>query len=185
MCNKKDLKNKAVKIQGKNYVLVADRILFFNNNFPKGAIKTEIISVPGDPKIIYRASVYPDASDAERVFIGHAQETEGQGYINKNSATENCETSAVGRALAMMGIGVIDSVASADEVYSAKFKSSQPVQAPQKQTKSSNDTKPQEAPKNKSFICEECGIVISPVVANFSKTKYKKYLCRNCQINYK
>ena len=51
--------------------------------------------------------------------VGHAYEKEGSSYINKTSFIENCETSAVGRALGMCGIGVDTSIASADEVANA------------------------------------------------------------------
>ena len=114
-----DLKEKAVDIKGKKYVLVSDRIIYFNENFPKGSIVTELLTEPGSDKIVIQAVVTPDAENIERVFTGLAQETVGDGYINKTSALENAETSAVGRALAMMGIGVIDSVASVDEINKA------------------------------------------------------------------
>ncbi len=104
-----------VNIKGKDYVLVKDRILFFNENFPNGRIETEILKHEGG-KTIIKAKVTPDVKNPDRFFIGHSQANEEDGYINKTSAVENCETSAVGRALAMMGIGVIDSIASVDEI---------------------------------------------------------------------
>lgn len=116
----KTLKNKAVKIQGKSYVLVADRLVYFNENFPNGSITTDLITSPENEKIIIKATVIPDMTNAQRTFTGYSQATVGQGYINKTSALENAETSAVGRALAMMGIGVIESVASIDEINKAK-----------------------------------------------------------------
>lgn len=115
----KQLKNKAVKIQGKDYVLVSDRILYFNEKYKEGCIKTFIHSWEGN-QIVMTAKVFPDLKTPDRFFTGFAQEVEGSGYINKTSALENCETSAVGRALAMMGIGVIDSIASVDEITKAK-----------------------------------------------------------------
>ncbi|MEK7630355.1 MAG: hypothetical protein AAB432_03225 [Patescibacteria group bacterium] len=115
----KSLKDKAIKIQNKDYVLVADRVIFFNECYPQGCIQTQIISPLESERIVVKAVIYPDIENKERFFIGHSQETIGQGYINKTSALENCETSAVGRALAFMGIGVIDSVASVDEINKA------------------------------------------------------------------
>jgi hypothetical protein len=122
----KSLKSKAVNIKGKDYVLVSDRIIFFNNQYENGSIQTKILSDINDKKVLIKAFVYPDISNKERVFIGHAQEVWGEGYINKTSAIENAETSAVGRALAMMGIGVIDSIASIDEVQKAENRSKLP-----------------------------------------------------------
>jgi len=116
----KDLKDKAVDIKGKKYVLVSDRIIFFNETHPKGSITTELLSDPLSDKIVVKATVKPEEG---RAFTGLAQEIVGEGYINKTSALENAETSAVGRALAMMGIGVIDSIASVDEINKAQNRS--------------------------------------------------------------
>ena len=55
----------------------------------------------------------------KKCFIAHAYEKEGSTFINKTSYIENCETSAVGRALGFLGIGIDGSVASADEVKTA------------------------------------------------------------------
>jgi len=117
----KDLRQKAIKIQGKDYVLVSDRVIFFNETYPAGCIIPEIVEYSDQGKIVMKAHVYPEGvKEGERVFTGHAQEIEGTNHINKTSALENAETSAVGRALAMMGIGVIDSIASVDEIKKAK-----------------------------------------------------------------
>ncbi len=113
----KDLKEKAIDIKGKKYVLVADRIIYFNEQYPEGYIQTELISEPESDIVIVKAFVHP--GDA-RVFTGYSQAIKGDGFINKTAALENAETSAVGRALAMMGIGVIDSVASVDEINKAQ-----------------------------------------------------------------
>lgn len=112
-----DLKNKAVNIKGKLYVLVSDRIVAFNKDNPQGSITTELLSPFDSQLIVMRATATPDGV---RKFTGYSQATIGDGYINKTSALENCETSAVGRALAMMGIGVIDSIASVDEINKAQ-----------------------------------------------------------------
>lgn len=113
------LQDKAIKIQGKDYVLVKDRINFFNENYPNGSIQTSFIDALGQDTVVIKAVVVPDVDKPARVFMGYSQAVIGAGHINKTSALENCETSAVGRALAMMGIGVIDSVASVDEMNKA------------------------------------------------------------------
>lgn len=115
----KDLKEKAVRIQGKEYVLVADRILFFNEEYPAGSISTELVSNWDSEKIVVKATVMPDVEIPQRIFTGYSQTVIGQGMVNKSAALENAETSAVGRALAMLGIGVIESVASVDEMVKA------------------------------------------------------------------
>lgn len=114
----KSLKDKAIKIQGKSYVLVADRVAYFNETYPNGMIQTIIVSNEAG-KVVIKAIVTPDLTNNYRYFTGHSQADEKQGMVNKTAAIENCETSAVGRALALMGIGVIDSIASVDEMKKA------------------------------------------------------------------
>ena len=96
--------------------MVKDRILAFNEFYPNGSIVTEIVSQPDSKQIIVKATVTPDVKNPARIFVDFSQAVIGQGMINTTSALENASTSAVGRALAYMGIGVIESVASADEV---------------------------------------------------------------------
>ena len=113
----KELTDKAIDIKGKKYVLVSDRVLYFNETYPNGSITTERIS-EGDKEVI-KATVIPDVSVPLRAFTWYSQATWWDGYINKTSALENAETSAVWRALAMMWIWVIDSIASVDEMNKA------------------------------------------------------------------
>ncbi len=113
----KQLKDKAITIKGKQYVLVSDRVNYFNETYDKGSIETEYQLV-GDT-FYFKATVHPVSSDTARRFTGHSQATIGDGMVNKTAAMENAETSAVGRALAMMGIGVIESIASVDEINKA------------------------------------------------------------------
>ena len=126
----KSLKKKAVTIQGKSYVLVADRIIFFNEQYLNGTIQTQImtdLNFEQGNSIVMKAIITPDMDKPTRYFTGYSQEVIGQGYINKTSALENAETSAVGRALAMMGIGVIDSIASVDEIKKAENRKSENI----------------------------------------------------------
>lgn len=118
----KDLKDKAIDIKGKKYVLVSDRVLFFNEQYPDGSITTELITAPDAQTVIIKATIRPDTStENNQVFTAYSQATWGEGYINKTSALENAETSAVGRALAFMGIGVLDSIASVDEINKTTY----------------------------------------------------------------
>ena len=71
--------------------------------------------------------------DGEVIAQGHAHEVRGSSNINKTSYIENCETSAVGRALAMLGIGIDTSIASANEVEDAIANSKNIVDNPQVQ----------------------------------------------------
>lgn len=117
----KSLSNKAIDIKGKKYVLVSDRILYFNETYPNGSIQTKLVSAPDADRVVIRAKVTPDTDKPQRYFTDYSQALWGDGYINKTSAIENCSTSAVGRCLAYLGIGVIDSVASVDEINKAEI----------------------------------------------------------------
>lgn len=105
-----------IDIKGKQYVLVSDRVLHFNTKYPEGSITTELLSDYDSKLIVIKATVSPDG---KRTFVGHSQAVIGDGMVNKTAALENAETSAVGRALGFMGIGVVDSIASVDEIHKA------------------------------------------------------------------
>lgn len=117
------LQDKAIDIKGKQYVLVSDRVNYFNEKYPNGSIVTKLVSQPQDERVVIRATVTPDCAKPERKFMDYSQALWGDGYINKTSAIENCSTSAVGRALGYMGIGVLDSIASKDEIDKAEIQS--------------------------------------------------------------
>lgn len=114
----KQLKDKAINLKGKLYVQVKDRVDFFNENFPDGMIETKLLK--SDGIFIVKATVTPDASSSPRFFTGMSQASfDDVSPANKTAPLEVAETSAVGRALGFMGIGVIDGIASADEVVKA------------------------------------------------------------------
>jgi len=114
----KDLKEKAIDIKGKKYVLVSDRVIYFNEQYPDGSIITKLISEPNAETVVVKAVIRPND---KQTFTGYSQATWGEGMVNKTSALENAETSAVGRALAFMGIGVIDSIVSVDEIKKSTY----------------------------------------------------------------
>ena len=102
-------------IKGKDYIEVNQRILAFWELFPNGRIITEKLEDNGK-RCDFKATVY----DGDNVLAtGHAFEFQGAGMVNKTSYVENAETSAIGRALGILGIGITESIASADEVQAA------------------------------------------------------------------
>lgn len=107
---------KTTDIRGKQYAEVNQRIKAFRMLCPNGCITTEILSHENGV-IIMRASIHDE--DGRLLGTGTAYEKEGSSNINKTSYIENCETSAVGRALAMVGLGIDLSVASFEEVSNA------------------------------------------------------------------
>ena len=107
---------KTTDIRGKQYAEVNQRIKAFRMLCPNGCISTEIISNQ-DGVVIMKASVFDE--EGKLLGTGTAYEKEGSSNINKTSYIENCETSACGRALAMLGLGIDLSVASFEEVSNA------------------------------------------------------------------
>ena len=122
-------------IKGKDYAEVNQRIKAFRMVYPTGTIKTEMVS-NANGLCIFKAEIYAEPYQSTNTTIdgvvvvdtqkqgillgtGTAYEKEDSSYINKTSYIENCETSAVGRALAMAGFGIDTSVASAEEVQNA------------------------------------------------------------------
>lgn len=106
---------KTTDIKGKGYAEVNQRIKAFRMVYPQGTIETEMVSNENGV-CIFRANIY----DEEKLLAtGTAYEKENSTFINKTSYIENCETSAVGRALGMAGFGIDTSIASAEEVQNA------------------------------------------------------------------
>lgn len=122
--------NKAIvttDIKGKDYAEVNQRIKAFRMVYPEGFIGTTIYSLENGVCVI-RAEVGYYAEDGSPIPLGSgtAYEKEGSTFINKTSYIENCETSAVGRALGMAGFGIDTSIASAEEVQNAIANQEQP-----------------------------------------------------------
>lgn len=110
---------KSVDIKGKKYVEVNERLKYFRANYKGYALLSEIIrpDLLEQGICVIKASILDD--NRNEIASGIAYEREGSTFINKTSFIENCETSAWGRALGNLGIGIDTSVASADEVRNA------------------------------------------------------------------
>lgn len=107
-----------IDIKGKKYVMVKDRIIAFNDKYASGSIETSIVKNDETSVIVKATVTIRDGSTAFRTFNGHSEAYRNGGQMGQ-VPVEVAETSAVGRALAMLGIGVIESVSSADEVVKA------------------------------------------------------------------
>ena len=105
----------SINIKGKEYITVNERVKEFRKLHPQGQILTSILANV-DSQVMFKAEI---VVEGVTVATGHAYEKEGSSFINKTSYIENCETSAIGRALGMYGIGIDTSLASADEVKNA------------------------------------------------------------------
>ena len=82
-----------------DYAAVDERLPLFWADCPRGRIATHLI-VDDGTRIVMRADLYADIADPVPTTTGFAEEIRNSSMVNKTSALENCETSAVGRALA-------------------------------------------------------------------------------------
>ncbi len=106
---------KLVDIKGKMYAPVSERVKAFRMAYPTGWIRTEIVSNEGGVCVMQATVGIGDMV----LGSGYAFEKESGSYINKTSYIENCETSAVGRALGFAGFGIDTDIASAEELTNA------------------------------------------------------------------
>jgi hypothetical protein len=109
------MKPGVVNIRGREYETVALRVSKFREKHPAWALETEIIQRDSEV-VLMKASIKDETGRV--LATGHAEEYRAASQINETSATENCETSAIGRALAALGLGGTE-FASADEVANA------------------------------------------------------------------
>lgn len=105
-----------VNIHGKEYKTVAKRVDEFRQDNGKDlSIITSLVD-RDENAVVMKAEILD--KDGRVIATGYAEEYRTASQINKTSALENCETSAIGRALANFGLGGGE-YASADEVANA------------------------------------------------------------------
>ena len=104
-------------IKGKDYAEVPQKVAAFRKLFPMGTITTDILSLENGVVVMKAVA----SVDGVVLGEGIAYEKEGSSFINRTSYLENCQTSAVGRALSFIGLmGGNESIASYEEVMNAK-----------------------------------------------------------------
>lgn len=133
MSSRKEVNDRLTRtnIKGRQYIDVAQRIQGFWELYPQGRIVTEMVADDGK-RCVFKAEAYDMADGgAGLLATGHAYEVNSGRGVNATSYIENCETSAVGRALGMLGIGSTDSIASADEVMNAQQRQAQAAKTAQ------------------------------------------------------
>ena len=159
-------------IKGKDYAEVNQRIKAFRMLYPEGYIRTELLLDEGGKAVMTaECGYYAENGDEHTLGTGTAYELSDSSYINKTSYIENCETSAVGRALGMAGFGIDTSVASYEEVDRAIS---------------------QQETKQEPLICADCGKPIEDRrkksgeiwkgedIATYTYLKYNRRLCAAC-----
>lgn len=170
----KKFKPKTMNIKGKDYITVAERVKQFYKACEaqgvEGSIETFLLEHT-EKSCIFQAKVYINGKLAS---TGYATEDQDSSYINKTSFLENCETSAVGRALGFAGVGVDEDIASAEEVVGASAK--------------------EEFRKSDEFLqkykCSECGKVVvgsrgrtAEQIIEGTKKAYGRILCIDCALD--
>ena len=119
----------SIDFKGKSYVMVTARVTAFRKLIPDGFIKTDLLSIENGVCVMKASAGYYTEDGREIVLgTGMAYEKESSSYINKTSYIENCETSAVGRALGFLALGSDDSIASAEELVNAITNQDKPQQ---------------------------------------------------------
>lgn len=131
------MKLKTIEIKGKPYVPVNARLKYFRESgqYVGYQLVTEILHPETfniDESCLIKASLI----NPEGIVLstGHAYERTVQGFINKTSHVENCETSACGRCLGIYGIGIDEEVRSYEEMTSAIDGQKTPVKKKEKES---------------------------------------------------
>ncbi|HVG30577.1 MAG TPA: hypothetical protein VM864_12795 [Pyrinomonadaceae bacterium] len=165
-----------------DYVPVAERLEKFYQTFPEGRVTTSIVEHSSESGfVLMRAEVYRSADDAAPAATGHAFEVRGESYVNKTSYVENAETSAVGRALALLGFEVKRGIASREELQ--KTARMQPAGAPASAPASAAgnaEAKPTVAPRAKeggeSAVDTDAEILKTAESLGYDAAKVRKWV---------
>jgi hypothetical protein len=141
--------NGIVKIQGKEYMTVARRLELAQAEKALEGVETDVLSF--DPVVI-RAKVTLKG----KVYTGISSiSLDSPKYIERQNPYEVAETSAVGRALGFAGFGLIESVASADEMVRAISKRADEGSQTSRDAASAKQAQLDE--EGNQVTCEVCG----------------------------
>lgn len=175
-----EYKFKTVKIRGKEYVQVSERLKYFRtqDRYKDWSIETELIDV--QPTEITMRAVIRDESGRIRA-TGFAHEKEAASPINKFSMYECGETSCWGRALANLGIGLEKGIASADEIKNVpKLKEEEDTpseSAPATQTDKNVQEPKEELQEPKETITDQMITKITALIFDLGCTE--EAICEN------
>jgi hypothetical protein len=176
---KKGGNNMPVKIHGKAYETVSERLQKFREQHPAESgwsIVTEIVEI-NDEKVLIKAKILDDQGKV--VGTGLAEEYRDESLINKTSAVENCETSAIGRALMAAGFGSGE-YCSAEELLAALSRQKE-IEEALKQAEADVNKKEPISDEFKEFLKKE-GVELQETadgIVAVSDDLYKKPTVRN------
>ncbi len=165
-----------VNIHGKEYKTVAKRVQEFRESvvYKGWSIMTEIVKIDDDQCVMKASVISPES---KIIATGHGCEFKASSQINKTSYVENCETSAIGRALACLGLGGTE-FASANEVANAIHQqTTQKAAATPKPTiiKATDGAGEELSEDNKQYIFELSREVIAAHEENEIQVAYDLY----------
>ena len=115
-----------------DYETVESRLSRFIEQYPNFRIETELLE-NSHTRFVVIAKIWKEASDPNPWATGLAYETISERGVNSTSALENCETSAIGRALANAGFAAKGKRASREEM--AKVVAQSPISPPKVEQK--------------------------------------------------
>jgi len=151
-----------VDIHGKMYVTVAERIQALHEEIKDKMVSITTEFLPVDDMVVCRATV----KIGENIFTGTSAANPSKA-IEKQSPYEVAETSAVGRALGFAGFGIVEGIASADEMVKATY-------SDERVEKAMANAKPDVYERAmESQTCKKCG---GKMVRN---PKTGSYFCEN------
>lgn len=119
----KSLKDRAINFKGSDYVQVKDRVLYLAENYDgRYEIDQDYQYYENSKTWVVKTTltIWDEKHEHSCKYVWLAQEVEWTSFINKTSCLENCSTSSLGRSVACLGIGVIDSFASINEIEKAE-----------------------------------------------------------------
>lgn len=105
----------SIKIHDKEYVMVNERVKEFREKFPEFSLESEIIHLDNDSCVV-KAIIKNPEGRVIATGLAREERQDKTSLVNLNAYVENCETSAWGRALGNLGIGIDVAIASGDEM---------------------------------------------------------------------
>lgn len=109
-----------------DYEPVEARLARFWEGHPTGRVFTRMVSFE-EGQVVFYAEIYRDLNDELPAATGYAHEVVTQRGVNSTSAVENCETSAIGRALANAGYATKAKRPSREEMVKASRQTLLPI----------------------------------------------------------
>lgn len=162
-----------IPLQGKDYLQVMWRLVWFREDKPLWCIDTKLVSHDTEKNVaVFRAVISDENGAIKSTGYGSESARDFRDYLEK------AETKAVGRALAMLGYGT----QFAPELDEGERIVDSPVQRNQNTTPSVNK-EPIGHNGPIGYKCSGCGAEISEKVYSYSMQKFKKSLCMECQKN--